>query len=239
MAKKTELEKMMEKIELLLRLAANTTQEESIAALAKAQKIALQYNIDLAELNEKAKQPRKVEFTETTWEFTDSSFVINPKRVLLNTIALNNFCKLLLTNHPWQVLIFGEPHNIKITEYLYTTIYRQLKDVVDHHNGAGVKNWNSWQKGFWDGAAYEIGLRLSAMRRDYQKAAPLSTAIISAKDIEVYNAWRYLHPFTTTSGSSTGGESSGYHTGREAAKHVDITTAVDSPAPTGYLTLKG
>ena len=115
---KEKLEAIMKKIAALKKFSvANTTKEEAANAAAKLQELLMKYNLELSDIQD-----------ETYSSGIDSDIIKSGKenwqQHLMNALAGNNFCDMVITAE--GMALFGLSYNREIVTHMYFSLINQL-----------------------------------------------------------------------------------------------------------------
>lgn len=156
-----EKEKIIEKIQKLLRLKDKTTSEgEAYAAACGVHRLLTKYNLSMEDIpQEDNEQQAKLKIKKTDF-FSYSSIYGVWKRNLLANICHYNFCKCLCNTYSKEVRIVGEEQNVAIVrqlyDYLSTVFLRLANERYEEMCLAGIKK-----------EALEMGITLQRARKSY------------------------------------------------------------------------
>lgn len=218
-------ESVVEKIKKLLSLAEHegSNENEASIALEKAQKILLEYNLTRADIkiNDDYKTPAgigKIDGIETagyTW-----------KKSLLNTIALNMLCHVVVTPSENKWHLFGTYDNVKSTLEVYHWVAAQLESAAlnqwsKYHKNGGYEPVRTWKAGFFSGAINAISNRLRKPMADF--SAGNGRALVIQNKAMLDNAVSKIFPRLGHSYSKMSGGSDGAAGGRMAGNNVTLT----------------
>jgi hypothetical protein len=146
-------ETIIEKIQKLLALSTSSNEHEAALALAKAQKMLLQYNLSLEEVSTKQKPDR---------HYTKDTITASRRwqKLLLGTLCKFNFCELVWIRE--TVTLIGEAHNINAVKTMYRMIEPQLQLLAlqAYQQSGSAVHPIRWKDGFFMDACHTIRMRL-------------------------------------------------------------------------------
>lgn len=195
--------------------AAKCGSGEAQSYFDKAQQLMLKYQVEESKLfgEKKGKGIIRREYHINAPYFLD-------KATLLNSIAKQNFCRVL--RGKGYVAIYGHESDIEFTIVLYQSLLVsmisemniELKKVREVEL---VLSQVSWKKSFFAGYAYRIGERLAEIRNSSDSGYAL---VITDKEHEISEFWNSL-----TDGASTTRVLSsvmGFDSGKVSGGRVDL-----------------
>ena len=217
---------LIEKIEALFKQAANTPYaDEAETFQAKAQELMTKYQIEEAMLNNRVLDD---ELTVVEVKINNPYFL--DKCILLNTIAKNNYCRVV--RYRGYAKVFGYSNDIKMVISMYTAI--ELHMIAEMWVAYKVKSEYSstvsWKKSFFAGYADKIGRRLrDAKKTSIDEASKHAghdglSLVLVKKDSLVDDYFNQSKGYTKTS-TRTLTSMSGYGSGSNAASRANIGQA--------------
>lgn len=226
-----QINALMEKLEALQRLSSSSNPNEAALAAAKMQELCTKYNIDVESVKGFDTEAQKEDYQTEVASLADSLFLINWRRTLLGIIAKHNFCHAFYFDNTARMKIFGQPHNIRITIYLYTYISKELyrlahsglwtKDVEKH----GHINHVVWERSFYAGAVNVIYQRLEEGRAKWNQNVH-SRSIISVLNHDLDQAFRMLYEVKSVNHASAVSRV-GYESGWREGSNLEINPGID------------
>ena len=207
---------IISRIRKLLALSASSNPNEAASALAKANKLLLEHNLSMAQIE--AATGKKAE------GYIGNEIVTGRRiwqKALLHTIARHNLCYLFsVTGTPYCQLI-GQPSNIEVVLYLHKHIQTQLETMAT--TAYRLTNTKlppaTWKDAFYMGAIQTISVRLEAERyaQDNQ-----TKALVVRNEDELKDAFKRLFPQMQlrAGGRKTIRSEEGYTQGKEAGHRV-------------------
>jgi len=196
-----ELEKVIDRIQKCLALADRAgTPDEANAAAGMAQRMAFKYNLDLDRIREKTGEKAKY-ITKTVNTPTGAEWL----KLLLHSIARFNMCRMV--NYPDQPMgiVVGEEHNIRVVEYLFKYLYREInrftdiawKEVCERY--PDPDDWYrpkpiKWKLTFRQGACRGVHQQLQEINRADRQTDEHSLALTVRVDAELDQALQQFFP---------------------------------------------
>ena len=181
------LERVADKIKKLLALGTSSNENEAMASLEKARKLAFEYNLSMDEITlEKSSIEESPYFSGKKWN--------GWKVKLLQAVAVSNLGKLIIHTQMYgtkvskkDFTLVGKPHNITMiktmADYLFDTIKRMANDQ-------GFKN-RLYTESYMVGVAHTICNRLFEMKKQDVQEAGIN-ALVVREDGEIND---YLNQF--------------------------------------------
>lgn len=168
-------EKIIQKIQNLLDLSNNNpSEEEAIAAAAKAQELMAKYDIQFADLGGENAE----EITEETFYDNGKHEMKKWKRGLANVVAKNFRCKHYILDKK-HIVFYGHAQDAKIAlnvfTYLYTTGNKLANNYYYNKKKMGYETkgvMNSYLAGFKNGIQSKLDAQCTALM------------IVTPKDVE-------------------------------------------------------
>lgn len=155
------MDKIIDKIGKLLKLAESPNIEEASSAIEKAHKLLKEHNLQMSDIQEKSDLKEII--------YGECGRIVNWKKILLNEIAQFNYCTIVLSktylnnlkNRASRFVIYGREDNIVSTkmmyEYLISAINRISKNETRRNKHFNINE-------FKNGAVQNIAHRLSLMK---------------------------------------------------------------------------
>jgi len=253
-------EKVLEKLAKIKALVDGaTTDGELQAATNKMNKILLEYNISISEVEFDSKDDLKVD--ELPLDALDIVKKNEGKWVtsLYGVLARHNLCRVILSQGPvgarrgryvkgvTKIHIFGSPTNIEIVQYMASAIMSQLRNMEPRYWSKyqrspeamfGGSKRGAFRRAWYLGAVHGINEQLAAQVRNIVNDNPGMNALIKVHDAAVNtyidNKFGRLQKGRSAKVSS----GAGYSSGREAGKNLSLNKGVGS-GNTGGATVLG
>lgn len=215
-------------------LTTSSNPNEAAVAAEKLQELLVRYNLELADVSGDVNdgRPSRV-YGKHEAQTPQSEY----RRLLMNVLAINNFCRYVYTPGTTIAWLVGETHNVEAVRWMFATIDEQLKHMVWRAYKAYVAECEAvrlrpapartWKRDYRVGAVLTIGERLRS-RAEALRAEEAVNALVVVSDAALKSA---LHDY--------------FPRLRSGAKAVDTTTSgfakgrVDGNAVTLEKTLKG
>jgi hypothetical protein len=208
-------ESVIDLLKKLLALAGSPNENEANAAMAKAQSLLLKYNIDMAEVKTTTDGGAAVESTLIN-EIVDFDKTGTWQPILLNMLAVQNFCRVIQTNDR-KLRILGRRVNVIAVETMYNWLEPQ---IVRMANSSGFKRADKtmYIHGVMSNLRDRLVKDLNERTTEYN-----CTALVTNLKTEV-NAWlRSFYPITgKVSSSHCRGSNGAYNNGRADGGNVSI-----------------
>jgi len=220
----SNLADVIEKIQKLLRVASSSDKAGEIAAAQLlAQKLITKYQIEEAQLNGSSVNGDIVSVSVPA-----PAPYANDKAILLNSIAIPNFCKVLRGDD--FCLIIGYASDIDLCVALYELLVVhmvskmsvELKAEKASHSGKFPTR--EWIKSFFGGYAIGIGLRIKQAKKDIidelDDQSNSLALVLRDKEHAIEDYWQKL----ARNGKSKRklGSLSGYNAGKKSAASADL-----------------
>lgn len=175
-------EEVIEKVQKLLNHAEGAKRisslEEADTATLKANKLIEDFNIEQYELH----KSEKLIIGEILLRKEDIGY---EKRegpwlnILLNMIALNNFCICINFNSMDSFKIFGTKDNCALVSFLFDQVKNQFKSLEKQRWSEydGEEKRGSFRRGYLSGAVHGLGVKL---RKEKEKALSTDGSLLPA-----------------------------------------------------------
>jgi hypothetical protein len=228
----TEDDRIMDRVAKILALKANAgTAEEAEAAASMAQKMAFKYNLDLDAIEEGRTNNRTGtrNVVRGRLELGNSApYLVD----LIDAIAQNNFCKVVLHGTSTRISIVGERHNILICDYLYAYLRREIDQLAargwEVAKMTAYSSAQPWKKSFRLGAVHGVSTALGRQRKaDVIEAGGAGTALVVRKDQELNDALAEIFPYLGTAKVRKIRVGEGYSEGVAAGRNINIRRGVE------------
>jgi hypothetical protein len=226
----TAEEKAIDKIRKLLRLAKdNTNENESAAALATAQRLMFQHDIDNVE--EVAEQPAVWGEWMTAVDFKDKW-----ERVLLSAVATLYNCRVIFRSRSGHVRFAGKAENVEACEVTLVwvrdqvnSLYKQALVAFKQKTGGYTKQeYMNFYFSFKEACALRIAQRakeiIAAARREipaHKALVVIDQSLAAADDLLVAEKIKKGRSVAISRGFGTGA-------GMKAGDHVKLNREVKS-----------
>ena len=190
MKRTKKIQQMITKIQKLLTLAADpSNQSEAALAAEKARAIAFQYNLSIEQIQEDIGgargryQKQDVLLSEKTYEW---------ELHLHNMVAKHFFCELIVYTGTTAYALIGRPHNIVIARQLISYLRTALLRLADQAYLPHPTD-RTWKKTFYTtfclAAIQIIQIRLQEKRREEEEqAAKAHGSLIEIMQTELRSA---------------------------------------------------
>jgi hypothetical protein len=231
-----QTENILLKIQKLLAKAASTDSlEESESLVLKAQALLQEYNLDML-------QVENLELKEEGIREDSAGYQYEWERLLVNRIAINNFCKTMSFPSENKINVIGKSNNISVVIYLYKFFHQRLLELSiksyiemckERCNGLepskAVKK--NYLKEYLIGGVNGIGSKMEEQKYNAQKESSNLTSlmIINDKKVEEYYKSAYPHTRQMRSVRITA-NSTAYSKGFNDGKNINTYNAVTSGA---------
>ena len=233
---------IIEKISALLRMAEhpNSNEHEAALALEKAQALLLRHNLDRSQLamgeSDSAKTNNSIakEILLNVGDEHDFRW----RAHLLNIIAKNNLCYMVMSTEKKSCHLFGSTHNISAVLGMYSWVKEQLekmaieKLILYSFVNEGKERPGQFYVGFFQGAAQIINDRLKGPMEEFSYGTGRDLVLLNDRALQI--AVKQEFPFLSKSRMTTGG-SEGQAAGRQAGREVKFgrTGALGGPRSLG------
>lgn len=218
----SDITPILSKIKKLLALSTSSNPNEAALAAAKAQELLMQHNLTMSQVQtqEPSSYERStVQTGKRVW-----------RRLLLTTIAQNNFCESIYNVTQHISVLIGETHNIEVVTYLYQYLIGQLEPmaVAAHQRSIAPVHGKTWFDSFYMGAVNSIHERLEAQKREMEAASNDCRALVVSKDAELKTAVMKFFPNVRNGGTKRVRSADGYFEGVEAGNRVALNKAIEA-----------
>lgn len=169
------------KLEKLLALAAGSANENEAAnAFARAQKLASDYRIELAEISASG-EPANADD-----EMTEDAIVIDGKRIMgWKKILISKICEangvFVFQSREHNFNLAGRQGDVRATIYMFAAISAEVERLGSRQYGMGRK----WVNAYKLGAALTVGNRIVAQSQQDIKAARDAGSVSSAALVKI------------------------------------------------------
>lgn len=214
------MDRILDKISKLLKLAESPNIEEASSAMEKAHQLLKEHNLQISDIKEKSNLSEVV--------YGESGRIMNWKKILLNEICSFNYCTVLLSNrHKVKCfVIYGREENIVASKVMYEYLVSAIDRIAYESRRKEWLNVND----FKNGAVRNIVLRLKLLKikeKDEEKALmPISK---EAEDFMFQQNSNLREVSIQTKNSSSLGK------GFQRAESISLNSQVSSYATAGYI----
>lgn len=219
-----KLADVISRVKKLLSVASNSDKPGEVAAAqALAQSLITKYQIEEAQLHGSSVGHGIISKTVST----PDPYSLD-KATLLNSIALNNFCKVLRGND--YCVVYGYDSDIDLTIAMYEMLslhmVSQMKLKLKKAKAAATDKFHNkgWIKSFFGGYAISIGERLKEAKSntisEVDKAGTSLALVLRDKEHEIENFWQKLVRNSATARKVS--SASGYAAGKASAKEANL-----------------
>lgn len=219
-------ESVANKIRQLFAMAEhpNSNENEAAIALEKAQELLFRHNLTRGDIvspdntaSTAAPGIGKIDGTESdgyVW-----------KRYLLNVIAKNSLCSVVVSPSKKQWHLFGTYDNVKAVLEMYHWITPELERIAltawrEYKANGGYESARTWKQSFFMGASNTINKRLAESLNTFSQYAGRELVIYN-KDA-VSTAVRKIFPCLGHASSRYSGSSAGYSAGQRAGSNLHL-----------------
>ena len=146
----------------------------------------------------------------------ESNWVVH----LYHQIALNNFCKVIITNkQKGTIMLCGEPMNREVVHYIVAQLVNKFRYLAreEFKRYNGLEKRNTYIRGFLRGAAAGVGQKMREERLKNEQAQQQQGIVLAQKgklDTWVDNNYSRLGHTKSRHGKGSDGRSSGVIAGR-------------------------
>lgn len=216
--------KIIDKVQKLLRLSKSSNINEASLAAEKAQELIEKYKLDTFQLSESGESNEAIEDSFGSKDWLDSS--ASPwRRSLAVHLARTNQCVVYIANtHEGKCLsIVGRQSDAQVVRYMYSYLVKEIRRLArDFGEGEG----SSYKTAFKRGAVSSIGKRLQEAKKNVadQMRPTHSTAlaVVDRRDQEVVS-WVQNNLFLGKARQRTVTvDQQGYSDGYYAGKSINI-----------------
>lgn len=178
-AVKSKVEKLFKKAESAKELGSL---EEAATFMAKAQEILMKYNLEKSELNLGDEENSPIEIGQVDlkdshgWVKTEGQWLFG----LFNTVARNNFCKVVKVGDH-QVKIIGEENNMDVVKFMVANIVPKIRELEKKRWGEyhGPDKRGAFRRAYLAGAVHGIHIKLTEQQAtDKEKYSGLQGIIV-------------------------------------------------------------
>ena len=187
-----DLSNVMRKIKKLKELyegaKAINSEGEAANAFRLMQKLLVEYNLTLEEVNDKTEEENNPMLHEHTSGFTYKSIGGRWEQILLHVICKWNFCRCYLYGSSYKnLIIVGRKENVEMVKWLRDTLSERYVEFSKQHYKEYLKNLSPWEKpmskdkyqrSYLSGCAAGLDAKLTEEhRKEKEQEVDLSTKI--------------------------------------------------------------
>jgi len=212
-------EEVVDLIKKLLNLSASPNEHEAALALEKAQSLLLKYNLQMRDLELK-QEYCTLDLINLPVDF--NSKLPAWKILLINTVALSNFCKVVTSGT--KVHLLGRGFNIVAVMEMSVWVINQLEAVAISSTAVYPgRDKIRYRNSFLLGAVGRIGYRLKEAQQKEMVSSQACTALVvdSKKALEDFTKTQFPNLHHSNIGNSH--SSQGYSDGQRAGNQVSLT----------------
>jgi len=213
---------VISKIDALFKQAANTSfPEEAATFQAKAQELMTKYQIEMAMLNDRVLDD---ELTHAVVHINNPYML--DKSILLNSIAKNNYCKVVRYRDYCKV--FGYKTDIEMVTAMFTALeLHMISEMWKNYSVPDHVSTISWKKSFFAGYSSKINSRLAKAKRESINDANThngndSVALVLKKKDALVEDYFNAEKGNTRATTQTVTSLSGYGAGGAAGSRANI-----------------
>lgn len=232
-------DKVIEKIQKLLALAADPSNEhEAAAAAAKAQELLFEHNLTMAQVS----GHKKSKYVKGTVKIGTTAEMITWQRLLFQTICDINFCRSVSIHGTLDEVIIGKKHNCDVVMCLYHYLNETIKKLGLNHARNEVhlyklrtgitKNIQQFRNDFCFGASVAVRQRLKEKFEENQARGNDCRALVVTSDKELDAEMKKVMPDTFDAKIESKRMSTSFVCGLMAGEEISINEALQEK-PTG------
>ena len=213
---------IIDKIRKLLALSTSSNVNEASLAWAKAQKLLLDYNLSMDQIN--TERGTKRNYVREDVHMGNRSVW---RATAAYTVCRHNLCDLVRISGTDKVAIIGEKHNIELCRLMIETIIEQLQTLASNAYKLSGSRMHAitWKDAFYMGAIQTIDERL---KQERAAASNSIRALIVVRDKELEQAKHHLFEGQFQAGKPKYTRSyDGYSAGRAAGHQVRFRKEID------------
>lgn len=225
-----ETSNIREKIAKLLKKAESAKEVDSLHEAeifaAKANKLLMEYNLSMDDIDMKEKQ-RTIESITVDIESikTEGDWV----KTLYGVIARNNLCRVINYINTGRIEIFGEKENVEMVMYMASSLRETIKNGFSARwkSYTGTEKRGTYKRGYLGGAVIGINIKLTEQRAELAKELIGVTALVRTNEIaladKISEKFPNLRKGRATRSSSMDGRSQGVNDG----KNMNVNKAIN------------
>lgn len=184
-------ESILDRARALLHMAEhpNSNPNEASLALQRLQSLLLKHNLDMAQIkDDKQIEPEHLNKVGVIDRTEANGF--SWKSILMNQIAVNNLCRVVVTSCKNQIHVFGTYDNVKTVLEMFDWIVIQLipmaiKARKDYVEQGGTEHGRTFNTGFYNGAVHTISERLSAGFKEFKQTTGRELVVYNDKALQL------------------------------------------------------
>ena len=250
-------DKVIDKIEKLLRKAHGTdSKEEAQAFAAKAQELATRNKLSLSEIEWDEEAPNKQEVGSEYWDPRDYGLKHKRARTLwkirlAEIVARFNECAILSVQGSNRLFVAGAPEDRQVFSHVYVYLYREIESgvnrdyqrhrtqMIDEYGEWGAKRQikgyrASWRDGFLDAIRTRLKKDRERIVEDYESG----TALVRLEN-QLQKAQSYANRRARRGSAmrgQRGGNASGRSDGHRAGQRANLNPSVGGSSERKALT---
>lgn len=230
----SEINKVLEKIQKLLNLASDKSNEhESAVAASMAAKMMAKYNIDMADVIAADLTSNKDNLVDEA--LVNSSYAKNPP-LWLSTLAINITkvfdCRIrMIWNKElrrYKIHIFGYKPDVQVSRYVFVFIFNRILEISEEYENS-MKKQNRFfnitlKKDYMLGLAIGIYSKLSDLYKKEEVITSSGTSLVVLKTtsiVEKYGEFNYI--------KKEGANSSHFNSGYRDSSKIELLKSIVSP----------
>lgn len=217
---KVDMDKIREKIRLLLNVTTGRgcTESEAATAISQAIRLLEKYNLAMSDIGTESPEAKMdnehMNGIHYKWE-----------RVLANSIARHNMCDFV--NYDGKCIIIGRAINIEVAREMFSWIATQMTNMIYDYIGERPPNISTvqWRNNFLWGATMRISTRISKLQAERHEKDAECKALVLDRRAEAIG-YRNIVVFPGTKwreGKKKHTVGEGYKQGGEAGNKVRLT----------------
>ncbi len=253
MADKQKIVDRIAKLMALADLGKNNNVQEAAAAAAKVEQLLIEYNLELADVlahTEPGTGQRQIcTIVLNLFSYGEKNpFQMRLWRLgLAGSIAKYTFCKVFQVGSD-KLIFFGRKVDIGVAEQLYISLTNQIEAMCLQatkaaeqegrikSNWPGTRNTQTWKYSWLISCAGTVADRLEQMWLSQLQPDTKALVALTDTDIDKYVSDLFGDNLGMSRTKLNKNLSlDGYLSGKEAGKHVVITTGVTAPPPKNTL----
>ena len=229
-----DFEKILSKVQKLLRLGDSPNQEEASSAIAKAHELLTSYNLTMEDVGRHGKDEEVIEE-----DFMSAGRVKSWKKILFSAVCNYNFTGSYTHTHRTRdgygyvtsstvtYKLVGKPRNIIVTKAMIDYLF----DAVDRlASGPGITGrGKSFIESYRLGLAEGLAIRLNKLRlRDKINTETTALVVQTDAEIQAFLDGKNLKEEKPIETSRSDAEA--WHLGRQDAHQIPLNEQLDSTA---------
>ena len=226
-------EKVIDTIRKLIALSEGTdSPAEAESAAAKAQKLLLKYNLDMAQVNSHIEAEERLvgeEVFDSGELKNESNWIVR----LYSGVARYNFCSIIL-KPSWQpsystpVAIIGRKGNVEAVHYMVEGLVPRIRQMAKAawQGYAGYEKKGKFTRGFLVGCALGIESKLHAEWMQMQVADDNVRALVVNTRGELEGYMRETYPMLVKGRSRSLSSWEGREAGARAGRNMEIRRGI-------------